>query len=324
MKSRIGVLFYPLLLAFEACFALGAGAGTVADFSFGMISGIERGRIDEEVYENGKCISRLVWPREAVPFVGFAAGVRVGNFALSARVADSIPVKGGSIEDFDYLLPDSDVPSLYSRHDSYLDKDFRVRAKLGYAIGMGRRFWVTPAIGISYVDRKWTARDGYLQYPEISGVPWTGDEDRRSVKGAVLSYEQSAMNCMVGLQPTVELNESLKTGFSLFWYPFVRGDSLDSHFLRALEFYDALREGNGYGLGGWILVKPFGPRGNAGLRLSCDYEYLTARGDTYSNVIGLSDDTFALTEGYSARNAGYSWTFSFAVVFGENRAGFGL
>ncbi len=307
-------LFFIILFAGELNIAQYTYATTSTGFSFDFYSGIEHGRVDEEVYESDKCISRLVWPHKAVPFIGFGTDIRLWNFLISGKVLNCFPLKGGVTEDFDFLIPGSDKISLYSCHDTYVDKDFRLHAELGYKIGIEDIFEVSPTVGITYFNRKWTARDGYLQYPAVHGIAWTGNEEKQTVKGAVLSYEQSVLFCSVGIRSRIKISDITQFGGSFFLYPFSRGDSLDNHFLRALEFYDSLYEGYGYGFGCWILLNPFKMHRYIGLRFACDYEKLVIRGNTYTNVIGISEESFTLTQGYTAENSSILWTYTFAVV----------
>jgi outer membrane protease len=110
---------------------------------------------------------------------------------------------GGRMEDYDFLIAGSNEVSHYSRHESYLDKDFTGTLALSYVIRLG--VWnLEPGIGFSYSNRKWSAQDGYVQYP-ISGI-WNGNEPKQSVSGTIISYEQALWFPFISLNVAYRLN----------------------------------------------------------------------------------------------------------------------
>jgi outer membrane protease len=113
-----------------------------------------------------------------------------GGLFVRAGLLSAIPPQSpaGKMQDYDFLLADASKASHYSSHDAYLDKHFQLSAALGYVFSP-RNFEITPAIGYLFINRKWSAVDGFLQYPE-AGAEWTGSEAEETVAGTVVTYEQ--------------------------------------------------------------------------------------------------------------------------------------
>ncbi|MDR2052200.1 MAG: omptin family outer membrane protease [Treponema sp.] len=155
------------------------------DFSFEAAGGVLSGATHEYVYEGDKCISRLDWKDSAIPIVSFSGQAALLGAFFRMKMSSAVPVQNGIMEDYDFLVAGSDEPSLYSKHDAYLDKYFDSSVVLGYDLRLSN--WrIVPSAGFSYRNRKWTAADGFLQYP-VSGL-WTGEEPKQEVYGPVISY----------------------------------------------------------------------------------------------------------------------------------------
>lgn len=180
MKTRK----YAFLLAgLLHCFYLFA-----VDVTFDLSSGIKNSMTQEYVYDGEKCMSRLDWNNDIIPVLSISRQIEFLNIMVRTSIDSAIPVKSGTMEDYGFLMADSADPSHYSKHDAYLDKDFIGTFEAGYILSF-RNWKLLPTVGFSYLNRKWTAQEGYLQYPVYG--PWTGTEPKQTVAGTVISYEQA-------------------------------------------------------------------------------------------------------------------------------------
>ena len=158
------------------------------DFTYETSIALRNSVTKEYVYEGEKCISRLDWIDNIIPILSFTGQGEFFNVIIRTRIDTAVPVKSGVMEDYDFLIEGDSAPSQYSRHDAYGDKDFSCMFETGYRFRFSG--WeIPPALGFSYINRKWTAQDGYLQYPVYG--KWTGDEPKQNIVGTVISYEQA-------------------------------------------------------------------------------------------------------------------------------------
>jgi outer membrane protease len=269
------------------------------DFWFDTAAGIKSGIVQEYVYEGEKCISRLDWQNTIVPTVSIFGNMDFFNFYIRIGAEFSIPVQSGIMEDYDFLISGSDEPSLYSFHNSYIDKDFSGFFALGYRFAV-KKWRFIPNIAFTYTNRKWSAADGYLQYP-VSG-PWTGNETKEKITGTIISYEQVLWFPFV----STAVGYFLTPRWALFLegtlYPYIWAQTRDSHFLRDKQFYDTMEGGLGGVFGLKVCLYPTGEDGGVALSFVAMYEIMSnIRGPTSSNNIGLEEGAFLITENYTAK-----------------------
>jgi plasminogen activator len=279
-------------------------------FSLASEGGAFGGTTHEYVYEGGKCISRLDWKDSAVPALSFSGQAELSGVFLRLEMTSAVPVQCGTMEDYDFLDAGSNETSLYSKHNAYLDKYFDSSVSLGYDLRL-RNWRIIPSAGLGYRNRKWTAADGFMQYP-ASGL-WTGDEPKQELYGPVISYEQAVWFPVI----------TLKTGYApskrfLLWvsgslYPFMWGDTIDNHLLRSEQFYDTLREGFGGGTNIGFQYY-FNGKERIALEVSAGYETITLKGKTAMRETGVSDGTLLVTEGYGSRMKNGQWIFALGFV----------
>jgi outer membrane protease len=104
------------------------------------------------------------------------------------------------------------------------------------------------------MELKWTARDGYLQYPPEPAPTysaWTRDTPRIYVYGPGILYEQEYYCPSLGLEVRVRPLAGLEARASFAGFPFVACNDLDSHLLRQLDFYGTFA-------GGYVLEPTLG------------------------------------------------------------------
>jgi plasminogen activator len=285
---------------------------TNLSFSFVSEIGILNGKTYEYVYENDKCISRLDWKSTATPVIFFSGKAMFLGAFLQLGMTSAVPVKNGTMEDYDFLNAGSNEPSLYSKHDSYLDKRFDTFITLGYDLCL-MNWSITPSAGFAYRNCKWTATDGFLQYP-LSGL-WTGEEPKQDLYGPVITYEQALWFPVLTLKVTgYAQRKRFLFSLSGSLYPFIWGDTIDNHLLRSKQFYDTMREG----LGGNIKISfeyNLGNKEQIILKISAGYENIALKGNTAMRQTGISDDKLIITEGYTSRMENGQWMLALGFAF---------
>jgi outer membrane protease len=233
---------FAFLMLLSACFLC---AGENLSLSIETGGGILFGETHEYVVDgSGKVISRLDWQENRIPYITAAPRFNCFNFFMAMDFLCAMPLDsaGNAIEDYDFLIEGSDAVSLYSRHDAYLDKHYDIFGQAGYVFKL-RQWELTLGAGFQYRARKWSAVDGYLQYPEDDG-PWTGDEPKKTVVGVSISYEQTIRMPQFLAGFKYNLND-WSLGASAAFFPYVWADGLDTHFIRQTQFYDKMSGGIG-------------------------------------------------------------------------------
>jgi outer membrane protease len=275
------------------------------------------GAAQEYVLKDSTFISRLDWNENVAAFAELSGKLSLGGFFVKTGLLSAIPPQYpvGKMRDYDFLLADSSKVSHYSSHDAYLDKHFHLNAAFGYVFSL-RDFEITPSIGYAFLNRKWTAVDGFLQYPE-AGEEWTGSEAEQKVSGTVISYEQAVHIPFftVGIayktaSQRIELNGSL--------YPYMWSNTLDSHFMRTLQFYDTMRGGWG---GRFEAAYSFYPAWfktpkpqKIGFRAALAYQCIRdLTGSTASQKIGLTDTAMTESAGFVSKTETAMWQVSLGV-----------
>lgn len=277
--------------------------------------GIKSSCVDEFVYEDGERISLLEWGVPVMPYVGFGVEILLWNFILDAEHESAVPIKNGGMKDYDFLTGASGVVSHFSSHDLYVDKDFSVDARLGWLI-QGENWWrIIPFAGFAFQNRKYSAHDGYLQYPVADGSVWSGTEEKTVLSGTVISYEQAIWFPFVGIALTAQAGDKIELGTSAIFYPYVYAHTLDNHFLRQMQFYDTMSGGNGGEVELWLKVSA--ERYDIGVKVSFSYEYIECEGDTSSAGIGISSGNFVRTENAGSGTKAENISFSIGMVFAK-------
>lgn len=234
------IILSVFLLVVLNCFLFSENS-SIFGFSYETGVGLKTGSVEELVFEDEIQISKLLWKQQCVPQFNIECNIKFYSIFIRAKYSTVIPIKSGFLEDFDYLTQTENVISHYSMHDLYTDKDYSFSGQIGYNINIVRKkYQLLPFIGITYQNRKFTAQDGYLQYPVISGSNWTGDEVKTFLTGTVITYEQSIWYPYFGIENKISFG-NCSVGLSISYYPYISVDSLDSHILRLAQFYDSMK-----------------------------------------------------------------------------------
>lgn len=256
-------------------------------------AGVLIGTSREIVLDGSYVVSQLDWAMKPLVFTGseLRASAPSGLLA-SIDVRSGVPGNTGRITDKDFLNYDGDVTH-YSEHDCYTEGALLLDARLGWKFALGDRIAVEPFAGFSVMRFKWTARDGYLQYPPQSSYPYTPWNPQTTPKvtvyGTGIVYQQTWYIPLAGVRAGIEFGDRFGAAFALGFSPYLLMNDLDNHELRLIDFH-----GN---LSGGYLVDPslalswrIGPR--AQLSLDMGYRIIWGlEGDTLAIGAGVAGDT---------------------------------
>lgn len=262
--------------------------------------GIKSGESDELVFENGKKISLLKWENPYLPQINIKNQMELNNLVFNMEYATGVPLKTGKLKDYDYLTGNIGSISHFSEHNLYVDKNYSINTDLGFKIECKEIINIVPFIGVSYLNCKFSAQDGYLQYPLVSGSSWTGEEEKEKLTGTVISYEQSIFLPLFGVKFCLKPNKKIQIGIEGSYYPFIRANTLDSHFLRQVQFYDIMKDGKGGKIELWFITYPFKMNSDIKINVSFLYEKIVCKGQTSSAKIGTDSTGFVITENTSS------------------------
>ncbi len=229
--------------------------------------------------------SELDWPLQPLFYTEEALSLATG-IGIEARldVKQGIPGNAGTMTDSDFLNGNG-VRTHYSQSESYAERALLVDVTLGYDLKIGESLTLAPYLAFSYMDFKWSARDGYYQYPTSgyeyyftsSGTlvygtltPYDASETKTPLYGTGILYEQAYLVGSAGLRASYRFNK-LTLGASFAYSPLAYCFSADDHLLRQITFTSTLTGG--------MMIEPslsiqyaFTPR--ASLSLTVDYRQL--------------------------------------------------
>jgi outer membrane protease len=218
-------------------------------------TGVMYGLVKELVYSqyNGTTYteSELDWDLKPLVYAraSLALGTTIGFVAsLDARLG--IPAKTGQIGDSDWLnvaYNGNQAKTNYSQHDCYTERAIMLDLRTGWDLRAAD--WVTfePFLGFGLMDFKWTARDGYLQYPPgwFGGTatlpyPDSSTDAVVPVSGVGIIYQQTYLVCAAGLAAKVAFGRAFSGSVSIEFSPLVLCNDLDNHEFAGKDFYDSM------------------------------------------------------------------------------------
>jgi outer membrane protease len=261
------------------------------------------GGAKEFVYESdGYVESELDWPVDYLVYSGSRLDFSIpSGFEAGLSVLSGFPGKlASSVTDSDYLNGDG-VKTHYSVHDCYAERALLIDALAGYRVRTDSLFSLRIAARFLAMNFKWSARDGYCQYPTQTSAPytpWTASTAKTSMYGTGIVYEQTylapCLDLSLGYSPIKELDLGLGIAYS----PFVTCKDVDNHLIRGIDFYEDMKDG--------MLVEPslsalWRITGKASINLGFSYLLVTG-------LIG--DTTMIYTSAQTAYTAGTKVTAS--------------
>jgi outer membrane protease len=278
------LFFAPLIFADEGKDRIGITLDTG--------TGITAGKVIEYVYEGEKQISRLEWEEYLAPLITLDARFTFRNFFVKTAVLTAFPVRTGFMRDYDYLLTDSAEATNYSEHDANLERHISADAALGYSFNV-KNISLSPSAGFFYTNRKWSAVDGFLQY--ATDKPLQGDEEKLSVVGANITYEQKISYLYISLGVGYRFLKRFYISADGSLFPYLWIETMDYHILRGREFYDTMRGGIGGSAGLTLRYTPFE---KSGLSLLAGFEWEKIprlKGESASRTTGTQQTSAFVT-----------------------------
>jgi outer membrane protease len=227
---------------------------SVFGLGFDITSGFMHGTAFEYVYQDNKQLSRLEWEEHFVPYINLRGVFSVSDFFISGSARGAVPLKSGQMRDYDYLLAGSTALTNYSEHDAMLDYHFDFGGAAGYRFHR-KRFELEPAFGYAYTARKWSAKDGFMQYASSGALQ--GNETKTPLSGYGITYDQKISYFHLSLRAGYLFFDRLLVSVNGAFIPYLWIETLDHHVLRSLEFYDTMKGGTGGSAGLSLRYMPF-------------------------------------------------------------------
>lgn len=294
---KIGVLVSIFFLPLAAAFAQeGEYAGTpdypelaAARWQLGRYSftvspllGFLHGQARSLVFRDGgnQYLSELLWDLKPLFYVGLA--VEFGprdpfqrhGFIGATSIKFGIPRRSGTHENRDWLNPNADWLTHYSRHDLYSRRAILLDASAGYSWPLTDFLALSAFMEFSFMHFFWSGRGGFVQYPDdslyLNFPPWSSDLPKVYLSGEVIRKTQNWFVFAPGFSLTWRINElfSLRGNFS--YTPLIFCYARDDHLLRSKTFWDYLFFGH-YINGGAAFI--FSPPNTNNLDISLSLSY---------------------------------------------------
>jgi outer membrane protease len=288
--------FRVLVLAcflFSALLAAAAPAGSVS-LEITTRAGIQYGLARELVFAGQYTISELNWPFQPVLYAGTALAIQTRlGLSASLEVRSAFPWRSGFMQDSDYLNYEyGDLRRThFSQHDCYTERAITLDSRVGWVFHLRDQFTLQPFAAFGLMQYKWTARDGYFQYPPEGSAPytpWSSGQTKAPVSGTAIIYQQTYLIPALGFSASMRFGERFDAGLSFVFSPFVFCNDLDNHVQRAppwdTDYYEYMQWG--------LLLEPtltLGFRVSRLARLSLDV--------SYRRISGLIGDSYKVNAG---------------------------
>jgi outer membrane protease len=298
-------------------------------FSVETTLGFFYGQSEEIVYKDadGTYLSELLWDMKPVLYYGAGLSIELQipswPVGLYTAISTKIGVAGrsGFIEDRDWLDPDHDELTHFSKHDSYIYDSWFFDGDLGLSIPLRPGKTFNPAISVfgrfSYMEMKWIARDGYIQYGKNNKsappfIPWDDSFEKQDILGTGINYSQFWIIVSPGIVADFPLSRFFALNCAFTITPAIWVAAEDLHLARKLEFLDYPR--GGLALEPEIRVSFF-PNSRCSLSLRVSFRYMTgATGPSWMKA--SSSDMYypqgnTSGAGFHALNSGISFKVYF-------------
>jgi outer membrane protease len=271
--------------------AFGQGATLTVRTGTGIMYGTSR----ELVLDGSFAVSELDWAIQPVFYVESVLELRaLGGLAVSLSVRNGIPAQSGFITDSDWLnYPMNTDKTNFSQHDCYTERAVLVDARAGWEFSLGDVLAIQPFGAFEFMSYKWTARDGYLQYPPgwFSASPppppypaWSPTWEKIPVYGTGIVYQQTFLIPAAGLRATVRFLPRWEAALSFTASPVAFCFDLDNHVFRGADFYENMANG--------LLLEP-----GLSVRLRLSPRAAFSLDASYRSISGLVGDTTEVVTG---------------------------
>lgn len=224
------------------------------EFSFGFNTAYNFGTVNELLYYSNSDVlqSKLIWDMNC-PEILLNSKIKYKHLFAKADFELPLPLKCGYMQDYDWLnykTYGTTELSYYSKHSNYVNYGYSLTGVFGYEIKLNNIFSISPTISIGSKLINFSAKDGYIQYPEKNPdgkIIWTEDTKIIQKQGEMITYQQSTNNYGLGIDfnfsPTDSLSFDLFSQVNLMNYL-----SYDYHILRNIVFADQILIGYSFDL----------------------------------------------------------------------------
>ena len=198
--------------------------------------------------------SELDWDIKPLIYTKAALALSTSEgFVASLDVRLGIPAKAGSISDSDWLnvaYNGDTTKTNYSQHDAYSERAIILDSRVGWDVPVAGWLTLEPFLAFGFMDLKWTARDGYLQYPNnyllgtaVLPYPDSSTDAKMVVSGVGIIYEQTYFIPAVGIAAKLRFGSSFSGSVSFAITPIVFCNDVDNHEFAGNDFYDNMMNG---------------------------------------------------------------------------------
>ena len=240
---------FALALAILALLSAAPGLADDVTFTASTGAGIMYGVVREFVfgtYQNDSFAkSELDWDLRPLIFTRAALALKTtGGFAAYLDVRMGIPGKTGVMDDSDWLNREFNgdpAQTHFSQNDNFTERAILLDAKIGWDFPLASWMTFQPFLSFGLMDFKWTARDGYYQYPPQGAAPytpWSPAQPKLPMSGTNIIYQQTWFLPAIGVEARFRLGQDFTGSVSFAFSPLVFCNDLDNHELRKYDFYE--------------------------------------------------------------------------------------
>jgi len=238
------------LLAALGLLCAGLAGAQQVSLSVSTTAGVFIGGATEVVLSQGYKVSELDWPLLPVVTSGATLDLRTAiGFRGVLAVQKGFPMYDGTMTDSDFLNGDG-VKTHFSQANGFSEGMTVMDVRLGWSFGLempqNRKAELFPFLSFQYLQLKWSAHDGYLQYPPETNAPftpWTASEPKVPVYGTGIIYEQDYYIPAVGVSGTLPLSRTVSVSLAFTFSPYLWCNDIDDHVFRLIDFYTNMSGG---------------------------------------------------------------------------------
>jgi outer membrane protease len=281
----VSTLALVLLAALAAAPVFASDITLTASTSTGVMYGLAKELVYNTSTFNGNSYteSELDWGIQPLFYTKAVLALATADgFAASLDIRMGIPGHAGQISDSDWLNYDKFGTSTltnYSQHDCFTERAILLDAQVGWQFPLASWITLEPFLAFGFMDFKWTARDGYLQYPPgwFGGSPPTPYPDssiqpKVPISGTGIIYQQTYFIPAVGCAAKISFGQNFGITASFAFSPLVFCNDVDNHLLAKKDFYENMWAG--------YLLEPkvsldWQVTGRAGLSLEVSFRHIT-------------------------------------------------
>ena len=245
--------------------------------------GVFLGTAKEFVYSDGYKLSELDWSLSPVLYYESRLAFNsVSGFAAFIDVKSGFSGLSGSITDSDYLNGDG-VKTHFSKHDCYTERAVSIDIRAGWPAITTPRLVVSMLGFLDVLDYKWSARDGYLQYPPDGQAspnydPWSESTTKSYVVGTGIVYEQGYFALGLMLDARLKMSEGVSGTLGVGYAPIALCSDIDNHLFTGVDYYERMT-------GGYLL------HAEASMEFRVRPDSILSLGGSYRLIQGLIGDT---------------------------------